>query len=219
MNLNELLKLEDQYKLKNCENFLNQDDLEKFINLVEQFDSYEKFYKFMEIMKSIPNILQISDLTITNSNLPIFEFLQSQNYFNLLSIEQKYMLFLKACLYNSLDIALLIFISSTNLLAIKEFMKKYLAQIGNNMEYLFFKKIWEKNIIVFNQEEIDEMFFFILKTSNLEFIEWFYSLNLINLKDEIIIKKIGFEILDNASNSDDFIVAIFICSLYLEHSI
>ena len=60
------------------------------------------------------------------------------------------------------------------------------------------------------------MFFNILKSSNLEFIEWFCSLNLIELNDTRIKEKIGWEILDKASNNDDYKKAIFICSQYIK---
>ena len=60
------------------------------------------------------------------------------------------------------------------------------------------------------------MFFNILKSSNLEFIEWFCSLNLIDLNDTKIKEKIGCDILDKTTNNDDYIKAIFICSQYIK---
>ena len=69
----------------------------------------------MEAMKSIPTISQIMKLTHHNSNLNVFEFLKSQGYFNLLDLEQKYYLFVEACEYDSIDIAMLIFSTSINI--------------------------------------------------------------------------------------------------------
>ena len=79
---------------------------------------------------------------------------------------------------------------------------------------MIFRKIWEKKLINFNLEEIEEIFFLILKTSNLEFVEWFCSLNLININDDKIKEKIGSDILANAVDYQDFMVSKFICSLY-----
>ena len=215
MNFEEFIKTEDFEQFSNWGNFMDSNNLKKFINLIKQFDSYEKFYEFMTLMKSIPTISQITKLTHTDSNLFIFEYLQSQGYFNLLDSTQKYYLFVEACEYESINIAMLIFSNSIDLEKVKIFMKNFLTQFGNNSEYIIFKKIWEKNIIIFNQKEIEEIFFSILKSTNIEFIEWFYSLNLINLKDEKISEQINFKILMNASNSDDYKVAIFICTQFL----
>lgn len=219
MNFKKIFGLKENENIKNIENweyFSNPDDLEKFFDIIKQFDSYEKFLQFMEAMKSIPTISQIMKLTHHNSNLNVFEFLKSQGYFNLLDLEQKYYLFVEACEYDSIDIAMLIFSTSIDLEGVKNFMQNYLAQVATNIEYMIFRKIWEKNIIIFNQEEIEEIFFYILGSSNIEFIEWFYSLNLINFKDQRIREKIGWEILDKASSNDDYKTAIFICSQYIK---
>lgn len=216
MNFNETIGLEEIEKMGSFENFKNLDDLEKLINLIKQFESYDKFCEFMQIIKSIPTVKQITELTHTNTNLFFFEFLKSQGYFNLLDIEQKYYLFVEACEYDSIDIAMLIFSTSIDLEGVKNFMQNYLVQVATNIEYMIFRKIWEKNIIQFNQEEIEEMFFYILGSSNLEFIEWFCSLNLIDLNDSRIKEKIGWDILDKASSDNDYKIAIFICSQYIK---
>lgn len=216
MNFNDTIGLEEIEKMGSWENFQNLDDLEKLINLIKQFESYDKFCEFIQIMKSIPTLKQITELTHTNTNLFFFEFLKSSGYFNLLDKEQKYHLFVEACSHDSIDIAMLIFSTSIDLEGVKEFMKNYLAQVAASTEYMIFRKIWEKNVIQFNQEEIEEMFFHILCSSNLEFIEWFYSLNLIHLNDTRIKEKIGWDILDKASNNDDYRKAIFICSQYIK---
>ena len=216
MNFDDTIGLDEIEKMGNWEIFQNPDDLEKVINLIKQFDSYSKFCEFMQIIKSIPTVKEITELTHTNTNLFLFEFLKSSGYFNLFDPIQKYHLFVEACSYNSIDIAMLIFSTSIDLEGVKEFMLNYLVQVATSTEYMIFRKIWEKNIIQFNQEEIEEMFFHILDSSNLEFIEWFCSLNLIDLKDTRIKQKIGYEILENAKTSSDFLVAKFINSIYLE---
>ena len=211
------MNLEDLDSLSNSINFTNMDNLKKFLNIISQFDSYESFYKFMIIFKSIPTIKQVDDLAKSSSNLYLFEFLKSQGYFKLLEPTQKYHLFTTACSHDSIDIAMLIFnYTDIDLEGVKEFMLNYLVQVGTNTEYIIFRKIWEKNIIHFNPEEIEEIFFFILKNSNLEFVEWFCSLNLIDLKNKRIKQKIGNKILENVETTLDFQVAKFISSLYLK---
>lgn len=210
------MKLKNLDYLRNFDKFTNRNDLKKFFNIISQFDSYESFYKFMITLKSIPTVNQIDEWTKSNSNLFFFEFLQSQGYFKLLDPIQKYQLFVTACSYDSIDIAMLILNNDIDLEGVKKLMLNYLIQVGYNTEYIIFRQIWEKNIIHFNLEEIETIFFNILKTSNLEFVEWFYSLNLINFKNLRIKEKIGYEILENAENASDFAVAKFICSKYLD---
>lgn len=199
----------------NWSDYQNVNNLKKIINIVNHFDSYTKFKKFMKIMEHIPTISQVSELTHDNRNLFFLKFLQTQGYFNLLDPIQKYYLFIEACTYNSINIAILIFSNLNDLDGVKEFMLNYLAQVGTETEYKIFRKIWEKNILQFNQEEIEELFFNILKTSNIEFIKWFYSLNLINLTNVRIRERIHLEILMNASNNDDYKTIIFIFSQYV----
>jgi hypothetical protein len=216
MNFNEIIGLDEIEEFGNWESFKNYDDLVKFINIIKQFDSYEKLFQFISIMKSIPTISQVTELTHSNTNLNIFEVLKSQGYFNLLDPIQKYHLFVEACSHDSIDICMLIFSTSIDLEGVKEFMQNYLVQVGTNTEYIIFRKIWEKNIIQFNQQEIEEMFFNILRTSNIDFIEWVFSLNLINLRDSRIKKQIGCEILTNTNNNNDFKIAMLICSQYIK---
>lgn len=216
MNFDDTIGLDEIEKIGSWENFQNPNDLEKLINLIKQFETYDKFCEFMLIMKSIPTVKEITELTHTNTNLFFFEFLKSSGYFNLLGEEQKYHLFVEACSHDSIDIAMLIFSTLIDLEGVKEFISNYLAQVATSTEYIIFRKIWEINIVQFNQEEIEEMFFHILGSSNLEFIEWFCSLNLIDLKDTRIKEKIGWDILDKATNNDDYRKAIFICSQYIK---
>lgn len=208
------MNLED---LNSLGNFTSISDLEKFLNIVSHFESFESFYEFMMILKSIPNIAQIDEWAKSNSNLYFFEFLQSNGYFKLLDPIQKYHLFVTACSHNSIDIALLI-LNQTNidLEGVKELMLNYLVQVGTDVEYVIFRKIWEKNIIHFSLEEIEEILFSIFKTSNLEFVEWFCSLNQIDFLDLRIKEKITNEILANAESKSDFKIGKFICSLYLD---
>lgn len=215
MNLEETIGLDEITLLANWNCFQNIDDLKKIVNLINQFDTYDEFCEFMQIMKSIPTVKQITELTHTNTNLFLFKFLKSSGYFNLLDDKQKYNLFVEACYHDSIDITMLIFSTSIDLEGVKKFMQNYLSQVATSTEYMIFRKIWEKNIIQFNHDQIEKMFFYILKSSNIEFIEWFYSLNLINLKSDRIKKKIGWDILDRATNNDDYKIAIFICSQYI----
>lgn len=211
------MNFKDLDSLSNFNNFTSIDDLKKFLNIVSQFESYESFYEFIMILKSIPTITQVDEWAKFNSNLYFFEFLKSQGYFKLLDPIQKYHLFTTACSHDSVDIAMLIFNNTDiDLEGVKELMLNYMVQVGSNTEYIIFRKIWEKNLINFNPEEIEEIFFSILKTSNLEFVEWFCSLNLIDFKNKRIKDKIGYEILENAGTTSDFKVAKFISSLYLD---
>lgn len=203
--LNNIFNLKEEKKIS---------DFKKFINILKNFDSYDEFYEFVNIIKSIPTIEQVDELTKLNQNLYFFEFLKSFGYFDLLDKEQKYHLFTSACSYDSIDIAMLIFDCGIDLEGVKEFMINYLIQVGGNSEYVIFRKLWEKNIFEFNPNEIEEIFLSILKSSNLEFVQWFYSLNLINLMDSKIKNKIGYDVLEKASTNEDFQVAKFICSYY-----
>jgi len=214
MNSSDPINLKELNRLCNLTNFTNLKELETFINFVNKFDSYESFFKFMMIMKTIPTIEQIDNLAKSNDNLPIFESLQTQGYFKLLCPIQKYHLFVSACSHDSIDIAMLIFNNNIDLEGVKELMLNYLAQVGGNVEYIIFRNIWEKKVIDFNPNEIEEIFFSILKSSNLEFAEWFCSLNLIDLNVDKIKQKIGLEILASANNLDDYQMAKFICSKY-----
>lgn len=215
MNFDETIGLDEIALLGNWNSFQNIDDLEKFIDLIAQFDTCDKFIKFMNIIKFIPTIKEITEFTHINDNLFFFEFLKTSGYFNLLDPTQKYHLFVEACSHDAIDIAMVIFSTSIDLEGVKEFMQNYLAQVATSTEYMIFRKIWEKNIIQFNRDEIEDMFFHILKSSNLEFIEWFCSLNLIDLKDKKIKDKMGWDILNKATNNDDYKTAIFICSQYM----
>lgn len=208
----EIDRIGEIVEIKDLDNYSN---FEKFFYLINQFETYEKFCEFMKIMCSIPTVEQVCKLTHQNENLNLFEELKTYGYFNLLDTVQKYHLFVEACSHDSIDIAMLIFSTSIDLEGVKEFMSNYLVQVGTTTEYIIFRKIWEKNIIVFNQEEIEEMGICILKTSNIEFIEWFCSLNLIDFNNNKIKNKIGFDVLDKASNYNDYKSAIFICSQYL----
>lgn len=192
-------------------------NFEKILNIVSCFESYESFYEFMMILKSIPTMAQVDEWAKSNLNLNYFEFLKSQGYFKLLDPVQKYHLFTTACSHDAVDIAMLIFnYTDIDLEGVKELMLNYLVQVGTDTEYIIFRKIWEKNKIHFNPEEIEEIFFSILKTSNLEFIQWLFHLNLIDLSDKKIKDKIGYEILTKAETNSDFEVAKFINSIYLE---
>ena len=98
-------------------------------------------------------------------------------------------------------------------------MINFLAKIGEESEYIIFKWIWEKKEINFSLVELNECFINILKSYNIMFIEWFYSLNIIDLNDDYIKNKIVNEILENANNYKDYIISIYICSLHKKNLI
>lgn len=215
-NSNSLINFEDLDNFFNiCFNkVLNFKNVENNLEFIKNFNSFEQFSTFINLLSNLPTVKQIDELTKSNENLYFFEFLKSIGYFNLLDKEQKYHLFVSACSYDSVDIAMLIFSCEIDLDGVKEFMQNYLAEIGTNTEYVIFRKLWEKKIFNYKLDEIEEFFFQILKTSNLEFIEWFLSLDIIDLSNAKIKNKIGFEILENASTYDDFQVNKLICSYY-----
>ena len=211
------MNLKDLDSLGNFNNFTSINDLKKFLNIVTHFESYESFYEFIMILKSIPTMTQVYEWTKYNSNLNFFEFLQSYGYFKLLDPIENYHLFVSACSNDSIDIAMLI-LNHTNidLEGVKELMLNYLVQVGTNVEYVIFRKIWEKNIIQFSLEEIEEIFLSILKTSNIEFVQWYCSLNLIDLKNKRIKDKINNQIMVDDEFTKNIDIRKFICSLYLE---
>lgn len=194
-------------------------DLEKLINFAEKFNSYEDFLKFLNIIQSFPTVEQLDQFAKSNINLEFFKILQSKGYFKLLDEIQKYHLFVTACSYDSIDIAIIILNNGVDLECLKEFALNYLIQVGGNSEYVIFRKIWEKKLLNFNQSELTECFFYVLKSSNLEFVEWFCSLNTIYLENPKIKKRIECEILENLENVHDFQIAKFICKKYLDISV
>lgn len=217
MNFNKIFEwMDDLSKIPNLID-IDKNDFKNFLHLINHFKSYEDYERFMILMKSIPTIEQVESLTHSNINLFFFELLETLGYFNLLDQTQKYHLFVEACSHDSVDIALLILSNDIDLIGVKELMLNYLSDVGTNTEYVIFRKIWEKNIIKFNQEEIKSMFISILKSLNIEFIEWYNSLNLVNLEDDDIKKYIGWNILEKSIDIEDLQIAHFICSLYLKN--
>ncbi len=185
---------------------MNFNDLTKLSNFISQFNSYESFYEFMMILKALPTIDELEDLTKSNKNLYFFEFLQTEGYFKLHSPINKYNLFVSACLYGSVDIAMLIFENDVDLESVKGLMLNYLSLTGTETDYIIFKKIWEKNQIYFNEIETETLFFSILKSSNIEFIKWFYSLDLIDFSNIEIKNKIITEIISFGKNKKNFLI-------------
>ncbi len=174
------------------------------------------FFEFLEIMKSIPKPDEIDNLCKSNINYFYLDNLASQGYFKLLSPIQKYHLFATACAYESVDIAMLLYKNDIDLEGVKELMLNFLAEVGSNSEYVIFRWLWEKNEIIFNQEEINDCFIKILKSSNLEFVEWMCSQNnLINWEDSLIKERIINEVFENADCLDDYKIAKIICEQYL----
>jgi hypothetical protein len=150
--------------------------------------------EFLEIMSTIPKPDFVDNLCKFNENLIYIEKLATIGYFKLLSPIQIYHLFTTACGYESIDIAILLYSNGIDKDAVKEFMINFLAEVSEPNEYVLFRWIWEKNDINFTKEEIEECFIKILKKNNLEFADWFFSLNLINIKDNNIKNKLANEI-------------------------
>ena len=174
------------------------------------------FFEFLEIMKNIPSPNDIDILCKSNENFYYLDNLTSQGYFKLLTPIQKYHLFTTACAYESVDIAMLLYKNNIDIEAVKEFMLNFMAEVGENSEYVMFRWLWEKKEINFSKEDNIECFIKILKSGNLEFIEWFFSLNIIDLFDQTIKKKIFNEILECANSYDDYMIGKVICEEYLK---
>lgn len=134
-------------------------NFEKILNIVSCFESYESFYEFMMILKSIPTMAQVDEWAKSNLNLNYFEFLKSQGYFKLLDPVQKYHLFTTACSHDAVDIAMLIFnYTDIDLEGVKELMLNYLVQVGTDTEYIIFRKIWEKIKFILIQKKLKKYF-------------------------------------------------------------
>jgi hypothetical protein len=181
------------------------------MNFFEFFD----FFEFIEIMKNIPKPHQIDELCKCNFNFIYLDNLASQGYFKLLTPIQKYHLFSTACAYESVDIAMLLYKNDIDLEGVKGLMMNFLAEVGSNPEYVIFRWIWEKNQINFISDEIDECLIKILKSGNLEFIEWFcLQPNIINWDNNNLKTRIINEVLEFADTKEDYIVAKYICEQY-----
>ena len=173
------------------------------------------FYEFLEIMKTIPKPDFIDNLCKNNQNLVHLEKIATIGYFKLLNPIQIYHLFTTACGYESVDIAMLLYMNDIDKDAVKEFMINFLAEVGGNTEYVLFRWIFEKNEINFTKEEFEECFVKILKVNNLEFADWIYSLNFINIKNDKIKNQLAIELLSIANNNQSFLTAKWICEKYL----
>lgn len=177
---------------------------------------FYKFIEFIKIMKNIPTFAQVEELTESNENLPYIEKLASLGYFKLLDPEQIYHLFVNACVYESVDIALLLYKNNIDLIGVKEFMCNYLIEFGTNSDYFIFRWVWEKEHINFTSEEKINCFIKILKSNNLEFAEWFRFNSNIDIHEPINKHKIAWEVLSNANTKQDFLTNKFISEQYLK---
>ena len=176
------------------------------------------FFEFIKIMNNIPKPDQIDELCKSNENFFYLDNLSSQGYFKLLTPIQKYHLFATACAYDSIDIAMLLYKNDIDMEGVKELMLNFMAEVGSNSEYVIFRWIWEKNQIDFSKDEIDNCFIKILKSGNLEFVEWFCSLSyLIDWNDKEIKARIGSEVLEFTDSVEDYLVAKFICEKYVKN--
>ena len=170
------------------------------------------FIEFMNIMKKIPTYTDIDNLCKDDNNYDFICSFAHHRYFTLLSPEQIYNLFTTACSHDAIEISKILFKQNIDLVGVKNLMLNYMSEVGSETEYLLFKWIWETRKIIFTNNEINECFINILKTRNMEFIQWFYSLDLINLTN--IKNDIANKVLENATNTDQFIVASWICWQY-----
>ena len=176
------------------------------------------FFEFIEIMKDIPKPYQIDELCKSNLNFIYLDNLASKGYFKLLTPIQKYHLFSTACAYESVDIAMLLYKNDIDLEGVKGLMMNFLAEVGSNAEYVIFRWIWEKNQINFISDEIDECLIKILKSGNLEFIEWFcLQPNIFNWDNYNLKTRIINEVLEFADTKEDYIVAKYICKQYMKN--
>ena len=154
-------------------------------------------------------------MTESNNNLKDFEYLESIGYLEMLSPMDRYHLFVSACGYDSADIAMCIYRIGVEQDALKEFMINYLSEIGGSTEFLVFRWIWNKNQIKFNTEELNQIGINILNSGNIDFVEWFYSFELIDLNN-VEFKKLVGEVLSKADKYEDYQIAKHICSLYIK---
>jgi hypothetical protein len=176
------------------------------------------FFEFIKIMNNIPKPDQIDELCKANENFVYLDNLASQGYFKLLTPIQKYHLFTTACAYDSIDIAMLLYKNNIDMEGVKELMLNFMAEVGSNSEYVIFRWIWEKNQIDFSKDEIYSCFIKILKSGNLEFVEWFCSLScLIDWNDIEIKARIGDEVLEFTDSKEDYLEAKFICEKYMKN--
>jgi hypothetical protein len=174
------------------------------------------FFEFIEIIKNIPKPDEIDELCKSNINFNYLDNLASNGYFKLLSPIQKYHFFSTACAYESIDIAMLLYKNDIDMNGVKELMLNFMVEVGSNCEYVLFRWIWEKNQINFTQDELNDCFIKILKSRNLEFIEWIFSQSdIINLKDNDIKKRIAFEVLEYSDTKEDFEIAKYICEQFI----
>lgn len=173
------------------------------------------FFEFIELMKVIPKPNDVDELCKSNLNYLLVYRLASWDYFKLLTPIQRYHLFATACAYDSIDIAMLIYKQLIDLEAVKELMLNYLVEVGSNTEYVIFRWIWEQKQIIFTADELEYCFIQILKSSNLEFAEWFYYLNIVDISSDSFKSKIGIEVLNNLASKDEYNMACWICSKYL----
>jgi hypothetical protein len=144
--------------------------------------------------------------------------LASIGYFKLLTPIQKYHLFATACAYKSIDIAMLLYKNDSDMEGVKGLMLNFMVEIGSDFEYVIFRWIWEKNNIDFTKDELDNCFIKILKSENLEFIEWFCSLpNIIDWNDNYLKSRIVNEVLEFANSKEYYIISKYICEQYNQH--
>jgi hypothetical protein len=174
------------------------------------------FFEFIEIIKNIPKPDDIDELCKSNVNFCYLDNLAILGYFKLLTPIQKYHLFATACAYESIDIAMLLYKNDIDMEGVKELMLNFMAEEGSNSEYVIFRWIWEKKYINFTQEELNDCFIKILKSGNLEFVEWFCSQpNTIDWNDNKIKERIAIEVLEYSDSKKDFMIAKYICEQYL----
>ena len=151
-------------------------DLIAFEELIKKFNDNELNNNKLPI--GLPTYRELNELVKFDSNVCYIDELIKMNYFDSFTQDEKYEIFSSACGYSSEDIVKKLYFIGLDYYMLKPLMVNYMAETG---EFNLFKWIYEQDNILFSDYEIDECFFLIVQSGNIEFIKWFYKLGLINL--------------------------------------
>ena len=121
---------------------------------------------------------KIDELTKDDNNYTIFFMLNASGYLNFFTDDEKYFLFVSSCLHNSINIMKILLTTNFSKDGLKNFMVVYLSELN---EFNIFKWIYENYDLKFSEDQIDHLFFNIIKTNNYDFLEWFLNKKIINL--------------------------------------
>ena len=143
-----------------------------------------------------PTYRELDEIVRFDSCVCIVEKLVELKYFDSFTQDQIYELFSTACGYNCVDIVKVLYFLNLDYKTLNPLMINFMAEVG---EYNLFRWIYEQDNIIFTENEIIDCFYNIIKSGNLEFLEWFYKLQESNL-DKNIINKIEEFIYKNKIN-------------------